>query len=386
MDALAEGEVLAKPSRVGSTDRPRRRRTVRGRVSRSARSRGRSSATRCRRTRLAASSCAEQPCGVDSRRRISSIPAARAAGRAGAHGARDGGRRARSALPIARVTVTWPASTRSRGRPATASSGSGSSDSARAAIARRAVVASLTFTLFEGIEHVLLQRDEPAGVLHRSRSIPAAGARANPCPTRAAGRGPPAGIRAARREPEAAAATRPFRSRRRDRAARLVDELRGDRLDPRLDSAIRLGVKAFVTSPRIRSCSGGSISMMYGIAGQPCASTSSTSAETARATTSALRPTIRLVILDDGEDVLVPGHDPEVELRCVEHRLRLASAGEDGKRSYAAWDPAGPRRFRRSRAPPSATPEGCGSSAAPSASRTGSSSIRLSTSWKKRRT
>ena len=42
-------------------------------------------------------------------------------------------------------------------------------------------------------------------------------------------------------------------------------------------SAIRRGVKAFVTSPRMRSCSGGSISMMNGMPGQPSASTSRTS-------------------------------------------------------------------------------------------------------------
>ena len=42
-------------------------------------------------------------------------------------------------------------------------------------------------------------------------------------------------------------------------------------------SAILRGVNARATSPRIRSCSGGSSSMMYGISGKPSARTSSTS-------------------------------------------------------------------------------------------------------------
>ena len=35
------------------------------------------------------------------------------------------------------------------------------------------------------------------------------------------------------------------------------------------------------------------------------------------------------MILDDGEDVVVAGHDPEVELGRVEDRLLLARAVED---------------------------------------------------------
>ena len=58
-------------------------------------------------------------------------------------------------------------------------------------------------------------------------------------------------------------------------------------------SAIRLGVNAFVTSPRIRSCSGGSISMMYGIAGQPswCEDLLDFGRKRLGLTTSALLPT-----------------------------------------------------------------------------------------------
>jgi hypothetical protein len=41
------------------------------------------------------------------------------------------------------------------------------------------------------------------------------------------------------------------------------------------------------------------------------------------------------VVLDDGEDVVVAGYDPEVELGRVEDRLLLARAVEDRERVLA---------------------------------------------------
>ena len=55
-----------------------------------------------------------------------------------------------------------------------------------------------------------------------------------------------------------------------------VDELAAISSIRGASSATRRGVNAFVISPRILSCTGGSTSMMYGISGKPSASTSRT--------------------------------------------------------------------------------------------------------------
>ena len=131
--------------------------------------------------------------------------------------------------------------------------------SARATIERaEQVVTRLALALLERGDHVALELHQPAGVLARGRRCcPAAGAGASPSPTRAAGRDPRAAARAARRTRAAAAARPAARSRRRARAARArrrarwrCTRIRGS------SSAIRFGVNARVTRPRIRSCSG----------------------------------------------------------------------------------------------------------------------------------
>ena len=100
-----------------------------------------------------------------------------------------------SVLPIARVTVTCPATIRSSGRPAISTALSGSAERRGGDESAEQIVGRPAIPLLDRVDAVALQLTSPRACPDSARAADLAGAAASRCPSGGAARGPP-------REPE----------------------------------------------------------------------------------------------------------------------------------------------------------------------------------------